>query len=129
MPAMGTMARRALTPLLVVLVVAPPRVCTCEHERASASHVDLADTDHGDPPAPCHPHDPGPAGDPDCPCVQPAQLKATVPSGGATALAAAGPRPEFLAPQPPDFPALLRRCVDCRAGDPPLYLTGCALRF
>jgi hypothetical protein len=128
MPDMATLARRGLTPLLVLLVVAPPRVCTCEHQLAPASHVAHDDGDADDPPTPCHPHPPGPVGDPDCPCVQPAQVKAAVAVNNAQSLPPSEPRPEFVAPEPARVgPHPLP--VDPRSADPPLYLTGCALRF
>lgn len=126
MPVMGPIARRGLTPLLVLLVVAPPRVCTCEHEHALASQVAHEDAD--DEPTPCHPHGPGPSGDPDCPCVQPAQVKATMPAS-APSLLPPEPRADIVAPKPA-YPARLSQfAIDHRSGDPPLYLTGCALRF
>ena len=127
MPGMGMMARRGLTPLLVLLVVAPPRVCTCEHEYAPASHV--AHDDGDDLPTPCHPHLPGPVGDPDCPCVQPAQVKATVAASNLQFLPASDPRPVFVAPEPACRVRLDAYAVDPRSADPPLYLTGSALRF
>jgi hypothetical protein len=126
MPAMGTIARRGLTPLLVLLVVAPPRVCTCEHEHAPASQVAHEDAD--DEPTPCHPHGPGPVDDPDCPCMRPAQVKATLPAGIPTALPP-GPRPVFVLPEPTRPADRNQLSIDHRTGDPPLYLTGCALRF
>jgi hypothetical protein len=126
MPDMATLARRGLTPLLVLLVVAPPRVCTCEHPHAPASQVAHDDDGDDDPPTPCHPHLPGPVGDPDCPCVQPAQVKA-VAATGAPALPPPEPRLAFVVPEPARVgPHAV--AIDPRSADPPLFLTGCALR-
>src|SRR4051812_29126088 len=96
MPGMGTLARRGLTPLFVLLVVAPPRVCTCEHDHAPASHAAHDDGDDG--PAPC-PHGPVPANDPDCPCVEPTPVKAVITANVSSHLPTA-PRPEFVVPEP-----------------------------
>jgi hypothetical protein len=125
MPVMGPtrMARRGLTPLLVLLVVAPPRVCTCDDDHA-AEPTPIACL--ADPPADHNRHD---HDDSDCPCLKPTQLEPTV-------LASATPAPPLPAAQCAvldrpaagpvgDGPAPPAR----RTGDPPLYLTGCALRF
>ena len=119
---MGTMARRGLTPLLVLLVVAPPRVCTCDHAHAESIPIACL----ADPPEEDHRHD---HDDPDCPCLKPAQLGPTILAAGMPAT----PPPALhlaIAVRPAaghadDAPAPPAR----RTGDPPLYLTGCALRF
>lgn len=125
MPFMGPTrtARRALTPLLVLLVVAPPRVCTCDHAHAAEPSpvVCLAD-----PPVDPHEDD---HDDHDCPCLKPVQLKPTILAAGVPT-----PLPPALYVGSADSPAV-RPTADSpapparRTGDPPLYLTGCALRF
>ena len=122
MPFMGPTrtARRALTPLLVLLVVVPPRVCTCDHAHA-AEPTPIACL--ADPPAEPHRHDH------DCPCLKPVQLKPPIFAAGVPT-----PVPPTLSVGMTDGPAA---CLAGdtpapparRTGDPPRYLTGCALRF
>jgi hypothetical protein len=118
---MGTLARRGLTPILVLLVVAPPRVCACDHEDEPLPIECLADPATDDD---RHDHD-----DPDCPCLKPAQLKPTT-----LAAAVSSPSPAAVwftlslsdDGRPGQSPAL----VAGRSGEPPpLYLTLCTLRF
>lgn len=120
---------RGLTPLLVLLMVAPPRVCTCEHAHARASQVAVTDIDRDDDgPIPHHPPGPCPANEPDCPCVEPPQLKATVPTGHMAVVPPVA-SPTLVLPHPDDLAGLDSPASDPGAGDPPIYLTGCALRF
>ena len=118
---MGTLARRGLTPILVLLIVAPPRVCACDHDHEPAPVTCLADPATEDD---RHHHD-----DPDCPCLKPAQLQPTILA--ATVVPVPVPNVGFTSAivaddgRPVDALALVTR----RTGDPPLYLTGCALRF
>ena len=121
---MGTMARRGLTPILVLLAIAPPRLCACDHAHESAPVTCTADPAHDE-----RTSEPGHHHDPDCPCLKPAQLPtATL----AAAVAAPLPPAVGFTSSPPttdgpagDTPAPVTR----RTGDPPLYLTNCNLRF
>jgi hypothetical protein len=118
---MATMARRGLTPILVLLVVVPPRLCACDHDHELtplSCEADPATEDDRH-----HHHDP------DCPCLKPAQLP---PATLAAAVAAPPPPALHLTLALPtdagpagDAPAPVAR----RTGDPPLYLTHCNLRF
>lgn len=111
------MPGRGLTPILVLVIAVPPRVCTCDHFHEPAPVTCLAE-----PVGEHHDHD-----DHDCPCLKPAQIEPTI-------LAAA------VAASPPDQSDVLAICSDAdvavdtpaptarRTGDPPLYLSGCALR-
>ena len=113
---MGTLARRGLTPILVLLIVAPPHVCTCNDDHEPVPVTCLADPATEDD---RHHHD-----DPDCPCFKPAQLQPTIVATGASP----PPVPNvvftlaILSDARPlnDNPATITR----RTGDPPLYLTG-----
>jgi hypothetical protein len=127
--ALAGLVRRGLTPLLVVLVVAPPRVCTCEHSHALAPQVVVTDDDGDDDgPTPHHPPGPCPANEPNCPCVEPPQLKATVPTSH-VAVAPPAASPTLFFPHLDDRAGFDSPSSDPGTGDPPLYLTGCALRF
>ena len=119
---------RGLTPILVLLAIAPPRVCACDHvhefppEPAPVTCAAGPSDDH--PAHRGHDHD-----DPDCPCVKPAQLKAAI-----LAASVEDPLPSPLSSTLavlPDHgltgerPASITR----RTGDPPpLYLIHCTLR-
>jgi len=126
MPDMALLARRGLTPLLVLLLVAPPRVCTCAHGHALASQASH-DEDGDDESMPCHPHPAGPVNDPDCPCVQPALVKATIVVSYAATPPPAETRSDIA--REPVRVGDHAVALDPRSADPPLYLTGCALRF
>jgi hypothetical protein len=125
---MGTtvLARFGLMPILVLLLVAPPRVCTCEHSHVPTTQMADPDDDGDDQPAHHH-HNSCPAGDQDCPFVQPPQMKATV-SAGPVMVATPAAFLTFAARDNVHI-HLHRPKSDIGTGDPPLYLTGCALRF
>jgi len=122
------LARRGLTPILALLVVAPPRVCTCEHAHTPAPQVGTTDLQGDDGPTHHDPHGSCPANEPDCPCVEPPQLKATVPTGH-VAVAPPLASPTLILPHQDDRTRFDSPTSDPGTGDPPLYLTGCALRF
>ena len=118
------MARRGLTPILILVAIVPPRVCTCDHgHQWEAAAVGCVVGD-----LPGHRHEPD-HDDSDCPCLKPLQLPT------ATVVAA------VPAPSPPALHVTLALLDEAgRLGDipapvtgrsgepPPLYLTNCALR-
>jgi hypothetical protein len=127
MPAMALagLVRSGLTPLLVVLVVAPPRVCTCEHDHVPASPIVITEDDES---STDHSHGSCPGNEPNCPCVEPPQVKATVTSSPVAAdPPAVSPTVDLTVPVART--ALDPSSSDPGTGDPPIYLTGCALRF
>jgi len=112
---------RGLTPILVLLAIAPPRVCTCDHAHAEPAPLESPADDHDDGPGPCD--------CPDCPWVKPVQMDTAIrPTSVAppqfVPLSCALTIPSEHGPTPDASVPAIRR-----TGDPPLYLANCTLRF
>lgn len=130
------MSRRALAPVLALVMLVPPGTCTCQahsHSDPDPAAVWTPDgeADHGPAPCPDAPQRDGPCDrdhDPFCPAAGSAAPLAAVREAPATPRLPPAPALATPAVDPPTGPVVRAGLPPRRPGEPPpLYLRLCAL--